>query len=703
MMNGNGNRRARLAKGFRAGLFLASLLVGTPVYAGTFTLTEATIAQMQEAMASGALTSTELTTLYLNRIYVFDKAGIRLNAVPVMNPQALAEAMAADRVRAAGGPVSPLLGIPFTVKDSYKVAGLTVAAGSPAFASLIANEDAFTVGRIRAAGGVLLGKTNMPPLAAGGMQRGVYGRAESPYNEHYLTAAYNSGSSNGSASSTSASLAAFGMGEETVSSGRSPSSNNALVAYTPSRGVLSIRGNWPLYPIKDVVVPMTRSTDDLLKVLNVIVADDPVARGDFWREQTVVALPRASQVRPADYESLKDAGALRGKRIGVPTMYIGKDRTGRQIAVRPSILALWEKAASDLRALGAEVVEVDFPLMHNYDMDRPSSESFVSRGLIPADWFRMKAPGQAADDNYEFRYLNPWSWGNFLTDDKDPNIPDWRAVNPDLVFPNPPGSVDAARRGPFRDYRQARDTILAGVKPYDQIPGFAQALRGAERIRKVDFEDWLDRNRLDFIVFPANADIGAANADVDPQAYDHATENGVGRSNTNAMLRHLGIPSVSVSMGLMGDTGMPVNLTFAGKAYDDSRLLSYAYAYEQGTKNRRAPGRVHPLADETVIWDPASVVRPGLRQDREAPLVDIVSVGHTGRHGETIEVSGTARDASGLRFVRVYVNGRKVSETKEGVWHVSFPVTYAVDGGLFLEVLAKDTTGNAGAVWRDIF
>ncbi len=115
----------------------------------------------------------------------------------VRNPDAQAEAAAADARRAAGATLGPLDGIPYTAKDSYMVQGLTVAAGSPAFEHLVAQHDAFTIERLRAAGAICLGLTNMPPMANGGMQRGVYGRAESPYNPDYLTAAYGSGSSNG--------------------------------------------------------------------------------------------------------------------------------------------------------------------------------------------------------------------------------------------------------------------------------------------------------------------------------------------------------------------------------------------------------------------------------------------------------------------------------------------------------------------------
>jgi amidase len=290
--------------------------------AEAFRLEEATIADAQRALRAGAISSVELTALYLNRILAYDRYGIHLNALVVMNPQVLEEAAAADRDR-ANGVDRPLLGIPFTVKDSYKVKGLTVAAGSPAFATLIADEDAFVVARLRAAGGVLIGKTNMPPLADGGMQRGLYGRAESPYNGEYLTAAWGSGSSNGSGTATAANFAMFGMGEETVSSGRSPSSNNALVAYTPSRGLISIRGNWPLYPLRDVIVPMTRSVPDLLALLNVLMVEDPITRGDLWRDQRVVDIPKPAAIRPDRFETLASPAALKGKRIGVPTLYIG--------------------------------------------------------------------------------------------------------------------------------------------------------------------------------------------------------------------------------------------------------------------------------------------------------------------------------------------------------------------------------------------
>ena len=141
---------------------------------------EATIADLRAALESGEATAVELVHAYLARIDAYDDD---LSAVVVRNPRAVAEAEASDARRVAGAPLGPLDGIPYTAKDSYLVEGLTAAAGSPAFAQLVAQRDAFTIERLRGAGAICLGLTNMPPMANGGMQRGVYGRAESPYSE----------------------------------------------------------------------------------------------------------------------------------------------------------------------------------------------------------------------------------------------------------------------------------------------------------------------------------------------------------------------------------------------------------------------------------------------------------------------------------------------------------------------------------------
>ena len=181
---------------------------------------------------------------YLIRIFTYDSRGPCLNSIPIINEQVFDEAAQSDERRRNGQSLGPLDGIPYTIKDSMMYKGHTCSAGSPAFDSLVAGQDSFIAEKLRAAGAVCIGRTNTPPMMASGMHRGVLGRAESPYNLDYLTAAFSSGSSNGSGTSTAASFAAFGLGSETVSSGRSPASNNGLVAYTPSRTVISPRGVW---------------------------------------------------------------------------------------------------------------------------------------------------------------------------------------------------------------------------------------------------------------------------------------------------------------------------------------------------------------------------------------------------------------------------------------------------------------------------
>ncbi|KGA21351.1 hypothetical protein GM51_2505 [freshwater metagenome] len=178
-----------------------------------FNVVEASIAQLRSALESGEITAVDLVNLYIARIDRYDTpdSETKLNSIVVRNDNALAEAAESDSRRAAGKLRGPLDGIPYTAKDSFMVTGLTVAAGSPAFTELVAQRDAFIIERLRAAGAICLGLTNMPPIANGGMQRGAYGRAESPYNEKYLTAPFASGSSNGSGTATAACSISYGM------------------------------------------------------------------------------------------------------------------------------------------------------------------------------------------------------------------------------------------------------------------------------------------------------------------------------------------------------------------------------------------------------------------------------------------------------------------------------------------------------------
>ncbi|WGW14078.1 amidase [Saxibacter everestensis] len=569
-----------------------------------FDVVEASIAELRAALDDGRVTAEGLVTGYLARIEAYDRGGPRLNAVVVASPGALDDARASDERRARGETFGPLDGIPYTAKDSFLARGLTAAAGSPAFEHLVAQRDAFTIERLRAAGAVLIGLTNMPPMANGGMQRGVYGRAESPYNGDYLTSAFGSGSSNGSGTATAASFAAFGLGEETWSSGRAPASNNALCAYTPSRGVISVRGNWPLVPTMDVVAPHTRSMADLLELLDVIVADDAETRGDFWRVQPWVQIPKASSVRPDSYPALAPAdttaarSSLAGKRFGVPRMYLNSDSaagttehpgiggpTGQRIETRASILDLWQAARHDLEAAGAEVVTVDFPVVTNYEGDRPGAPTIATRGLVSPEYLR-----------HEIVDLGAWAWNDFLEANGDPALHRLADVDGALIFPHPENALPDRYDG-FDDDIGLYPAFIRehGTAALTDIPHLEAGIRGLEETRRVDLEAWMDALGLDAVIFPAVADVGPADMDVNVDSADLGWRNGVWVANGNLVPRHLGIPTVTVPMGTMADIGMPVGLTFAGRAYDDTALLVLASAFEATGSRRTPPPRTPPL------------------------------------------------------------------------------------------------------------
>lgn len=574
-----------------------------------FDVVEASIATLRRALEDGTTTSAELVEAYRARIAAFDgpDTDTKLNSVIVDNPDALAEATASDDRRARGQTLGPLDGIPYTAKDSYMVAGLSVAAGSPAFADLIAQKDAFTIERLRAAGAICLGLTNMPPMANGGMQRGLYGRAESPYNADWLTSAFASGSSNGSGTATTANFAAFGLGEETWSSGRAPASHNALIAYTPSRGVISVRGNWPLVPTMDVVVPHTRSMADLCEVLDVIVADDTETRGDFWRVQPWVEIPRASAVRPDSYSDLlpTDADAalskLAGKRLGIPTMYINADPdagtnpdggiggpTGQRIETRASVIAAWEAARRDLEAAGAEIVETDFPVVSNYEGDRPGAPTIRTRGIVSPDYL-----------DREINDLSAWAWNDFLAANGDPKMNTLTEVDGAQIFPHPDGALPDRYTGFDDDIatypKIVRDRPYASVT---EIPELEDGVRGLEVTRRLDLEEWMDSLGLDAVVFPAMADVGPADMDVNESSADLGWRNGTWVANGNLVPRHLGIPSVTVPMGTMTDTGIPIGLTIAGRGWDDTALIELAAAFEATGDRREVPPRTPRLQSQ---------------------------------------------------------------------------------------------------------
>lgn len=587
----------------------------------TFDVVEANIQTLRDALDSYKITAVDLAVEYLLRVSRYDCNGPVLNAIPILNPNLFEEAAASDERRLHGKTSGRLDGIPYTVKDSFKVKGMTVANGSPELTDLIANEDAALVQKLRVAGCVLMGRTNMPPMAYGGMQRGLSGRAENPYNLDYLAAAFASGSSNGSAASTAASFAAFGLGTETVSSGRSPASNNGLTAYTPSKGYMSVRGIWPLYPTCDVPVPHTRSVDDMLELLNILTTDDPTTRGDFWRDQSFVEMPKGWADRPKDFTGIKSDQALNGKRIAVPSCYVGGAQLShsQDVYTSPEVESLWESIVPDLEALGAEIVIVnEFPLVQIYENPTCAADlGYPDLTQLPSNWNATERGALIAR-----------TWEAFLKDNADPKLNSLRSVDVNKIFPQvAPDHPQIVYAEPANMIRWNELVDHLADPSEDAWPAIyntqnlEQACRALEGLRKALLDDWLAKNKFDMLAFPAAGDVGRSDSDVNHESAKHAWATGVKYSHGNRALRHIGVPSVTVTMGTLASNGIPIGITFAGRAYSDVQLLSCAKAFE-ASKNRRVVPKLTPR----LSFDRSRRGRPQVRPLGRAPLFEIYPV-----------------------------------------------------------------------------
>ncbi len=188
--------------------------------------------------------------------------------------------------------------------------------------------------------------------------------------------------------------------------------------------------------------------------------------------------------------------------------------------------------------------------------------------------------------------LSVWAWNDFLAANGQPGLNRLALVDGTRIFPRPAGALPDRYTG-FDDDIAHYPAHARAHPPGDfrAIPELAEGLRGLEATRKADLEDWMDRLGLDAVVFPALADVGPADADTNPASADLAWANGVWVANGNLAIRHLGIPTVTVPMGMMADTGMPMGLTFAGRGWDDAALLQLACAFESTGRYRTPPPR----------------------------------------------------------------------------------------------------------------
>ncbi len=304
-----------------------------------FHVEETTVAQIQTALKSGAITCRGLVDQYLARIQAYDKQGPSINAIIVVNPRAQATADSLDRRMKATGPVGPLHCVPMIVKDNYDTYDLPTTAGSTSLRGAQPEFDAPVVKRIRDAGAIVLAKSNMAEFAFSPYETlsSMLGATRNPYALDRVPA----GSSGGSAAAVAANFGAVALGTDTGNSIRGPSSHNSLVGIRPTLGLTSRAGVVPLNLGADVTGPIARTVADAAAVLQVIAGPDP-------RDPTTAA--SAGKV-PASYASFLKADGLKGARLGI--LHAAYDtRTADS-----EVVALFQHAIGELRAAGATVID----------------------------------------------------------------------------------------------------------------------------------------------------------------------------------------------------------------------------------------------------------------------------------------------------------------------------------------------------------
>ena len=333
------------------------------------TVVEATITDLQRGMSEGRFTALDLTRAYLARIAAYDQKGPALNAMVRLNPAAERDAIAMDTERRAGKVRGPLHGIPVILKDNYNTADMPTTGSTLALASFVPREDAFIVRRLREAGAVIVGKSNLHELAAGITSvSSMGGQTRNPYDPRRCPG----GSSGGTGAAIAASFAVVGWGSDTCGSIRIPAAFGSLYGLRPTSGLVSRNGVIPLSHTQDVIGPLARTVTDLAIALDVTVGRDPNdAATEVLRSRE---LPR--------FAASLDKDALRGKRLGLLRNYM----TGTDGDIADSIRA----TARAMVALGAELIDVTIP-----DLDSLLARS----GVIPFEFkwdlmdFLAKHPG----------------------------------------------------------------------------------------------------------------------------------------------------------------------------------------------------------------------------------------------------------------------------------------------------------------------
>jgi amidase len=487
---------------------------------------EAGIGDLQRRMASGELSAHSIVLQYLDRITAVDKSGPSINAIIELNPDALKIADELDAERKGGKVRGPMHGIPVVIKDNIDTADrMHTSAGSLALADSIAALDATVAARLRAAGAVILGKTNLSEWAnfrSSHSTSGWSGRGGQTRNPYVLDR-NPCGSSSGTAAAIAANLATAGIGSETDGSIVCPAATNGLVGIKPTLGLVSRAGIVPIAHSQDTAGPIARSVTDAAALLNAIAGTDP-------RD----SLSASGESHHTDYTHYLDANALHGARIGVVRKLAG---------FSPDVDALLAKNIEALRAAGATVVDpVELPNLGKYD----DAELIVLEYEFKHDLdIYLAALPSAANA--------PHSLAELIKYNERERAREMPWFDQDLL-------EKSQARGPLTDkvYRDAlaKEKSLAGKQGIDAA---------------------LKKHKLDALIAPT----GGPAWIIDWINGDHTA----GGSSTPAAVA--GYPDITVPGGFVH--GLPIGLSFFAGAWSEPKLIGLAYAFEQATHARQPP------------------------------------------------------------------------------------------------------------------
>jgi len=507
----------------------------------SFPVEETSIGVLEAAYRSNQTTARAVTQFHLDRIAAYDKRGPLINAIITVNPKALDEADRIDAaLRSSGTLVGPLHGIPVIVKDNIDVAGLPMTSGFQGWKNYYPPEDAPLVKSIRNAGGIILAKASLSEFARGtgdNINSVIPGYTRNPYNTAFATG----GSSGGTGAAVAASFAVVGVGTDTLGSIRMPSAFNALVGLRPTVGLVSRTGIVPLNSIRDTAGPMARSVADLAILLDAIVGGDPHDIATE-RAQPLIAVTHTAALR-------KDA--LNGARLGVLRQIFRPEVTD------PRVIAHFQSTLAELKAAGAEIVD-----------------PFVVPALDTLPRPIANPPARFKDD-----------------------LTKWIATHPSVPYASMQAIVESGLLHPLH---QTLLEAAAAAGPVDQDPTTMEAGHNEQRYRDA-FTEMMNADRIDAVVFPSSAQLPPINGDRNTQLVpEPKPAPNAGPTALNGGLAIVGVgsalqwPALTVPSGYLGDN-LPQGLQILGRAWEERRIIGYAFAYEQATHHRRPPTSVPVL------------------------------------------------------------------------------------------------------------